>query len=376
MKRFLNRILSFFSSLKLTVVCLTILMVLVFFTTIAQVDMGILEAKRQFFSGFFVWKSISGTMIPVLPSGIVIGWVLFINLIAAHFSRFKFAWSKVGIWLIHIGLIVLLIGSACTYYLADETQMVLPEGKSVLYSESAHRVELVFIREVGAQHQVVAVPYELLHIDKPIEVPEVGVTVIPRQIYANSQLVTMPPQGNLEGYIGLARNLQSRPIDRFTQDDLRNIASVYLEIMEGKQPKGVMLLSNGISVLQTMPTSGWVTALRARRDYNPYQVTLNDFKHELYPGTQIPKNFSSEVTVTDLKTGQSFDSLIYMNHPLRHAGKTYYQASFSDNDTTSILQVVKNPSWIFPYVASILMGVGLLIQFGYHLVQARARRKK
>ena len=101
MKRFLNRILSFFSSLKLTVVCLTILMVLVFFTTIAQVDMGILEAKRQFFSGFFVWKSISGTMIPVLPSGIVIGWVLFINLIAAHFSRFKFAWSKVGIWLIH-----------------------------------------------------------------------------------------------------------------------------------------------------------------------------------------------------------------------------------------------------------------------------------
>ncbi len=365
--------LSFFSSLKLTVVCLAMMMILVFFTTLAQVDVGIFEAKRQFFSGIFVWKSLFGHSIPVFLSGISVGWLLFINLIAAHLSRFKLAWSKLGIWMIHGGLIVLLIGAACTYYLADETQMILPEGQSSIYSESTRKLEVVLIREVNGRHQVVAIPYELLKRDCPIELSQVGVTVIPRQIFNNSQLLTMSPTGNLDGFIGIARHIRSIEIPLFKQDDIQNIATVYFEVIEGTVPKGVFLLSNGLSVYQSLHVNSgeWFVRLRSQREYHSYQITLNEFRHDVYTGTQIPKNFSSQVTVTDLKTGQSFQSLIYMNHPLRHEGKTYYQASFADNDTTSILQVVRNPSWIFPYVASIMIGLGLLFQFGYHLIRSR-----
>jgi hypothetical protein len=62
-----------------------------------------------------------------------------------------------------------------------------------------------------------------------------------------------------------------------------------------------------------------------------------------------------------------------MNHPLRYDGKTYYQASFAENDTVSVLQVVENPVWLFPYVSSIIISIGLFVQFGIGLM--RFRRK-
>jgi hypothetical protein len=37
--------------------------------------------------------------------------------------------------------------------------------------------------------------------------------------------------------------------------------------------------------------------------------------------------------------------------------------------------VVRNPSWITPYVGCILVGVGLLVQFLIHLTKFIARRK-
>jgi hypothetical protein len=64
-----------------------------------------------------------------------------------------------------------------------------------------------------------------------------------------------------------------------------------------------------------------------------------------------------------------------MNNPLRYAGLTFYQASFENNDRTTILQVVRNPSWLLPYIACGLMTVGLLLQFGIHLVGFVTKRR-
>ncbi len=63
-----------------------------------------------------------------------------------------------------------------------------------------------------------------------------------------------------------------------------------------------------------------------------------------------------------------------MNNPLRHAGLTFYQAGFANNDRTTVLQVVRNPSWLMPYVACGLMSLGLLLQFGLHLAKFAGRR--
>jgi hypothetical protein len=102
---------------------------------------------------------------------------------------------------------------------------------------------------------------------------------------------------------------------------------------------------------------------------------LQKFTHEKYAGTEIPKNFSSRVTLIDPERSVNRDVLIYMNHPLRYRGETFYQAGFQKNDSATILQVVHNPSFIAPYVACVIVAAGLLVQFGFHLVGFSRQRR-
>jgi hypothetical protein len=55
-----------------------------------------------------------------------------------------------------------------------------------------------------------------------------------------------------------------------------------------------------------------------------------------------------------------------MNHPLRYEGLTFYQASFSPDETATVLQVVRNPGWLLPYFSVLMMGFGMCYQFGLH----------
>ena len=75
--------------------------------------------------------------------------------------------------------------------------------------------------------------------------------------------------------------------------------------------------------------------LRPARYYKPYSVTLQKFTHERYAGTEIPKDFSSRVTLIDPERSVNRDVLIYMNHPLRYRGETFYQAGFEKDDRTT-----------------------------------------
>ena len=114
--------------------------------------------------------------------------------------------------------------------------------------------------------------------------------------------------------------------------------------------------------------------MRPARYYKSYSVTLQKFTHEKYAGTDIPKNFASTVTLIDPERSVNRNVLIYMNHPLRYRGDTFYQAGFERDDRTTILQVVRNPSFLAPYIACIVVAAGLLVQFGYHLLGFARRR--
>jgi hypothetical protein len=66
-----------------------------------------------------------------------------------------------------------------------------------------------------------------------------------------------------------------------------------------------------------------------------------------------------------------------MNNPLRYAGQTYYQYQMSAPQAQtgeSVLEVVRNPSWRLPYIACVLVALGLVIQFGIHLFGFARRR--
>src|SRR4051812_5416949 len=112
----LQRALDFLTSLKLTIACLALALLLVFAGTLAQVHMGLYEAQERFFRSVFVFWTPNGThlKIPVFPGGWLLGGTLLLNLIAAHIKRFRFSWKKSGIMLAHSGLILLLAGQFVT----------------------------------------------------------------------------------------------------------------------------------------------------------------------------------------------------------------------------------------------------------------------
>ncbi|MEI8310789.1 MAG: cytochrome c biogenesis protein ResB, partial [Verrucomicrobiota bacterium] len=140
---------------------------------------------------------------------------------------------------------------------------------------------------------------------------------------------------------------------------------------------GTWLVSDQLGAPQTFSFAGktWRLLMRPQRYYKPYSLTLQKFTHERYVGTQIAKNFASHAVLTDPERNESRDVLIYMNHPLRYRGETFFQSGFEQGDTATILQDVYNPSFIAPYVACVIVAAGLLFQFGYHFVGFLRRRK-
>jgi hypothetical protein len=131
-----------------------------------------------------------------------------------------------------------------------------------------------------------------------------------------------------------------------------------------------------VTAPQTFAFNGrtYQIAMRPVRYYFPYSIKLLAFHHDLYPGTGIPKNFSSDIHLTDPTTGDDRDIHIYMNSPLRYHGATFFQASFEPDDQGTILQVVRNPASMAPYIACLLVALGLVVQFLMHLF-AFARKR-
>jgi cytochrome c biogenesis protein ResB len=162
------------------------------------------------------------------------------------------------------------------------------------------------------------------------------------------------------------------------RDDERDLSAAYVELTGVQGSLGTYLVSNAITNWQSFTVNDHTYALvmRPHRSYKPFVLTLLSFDHDRYAGTDIPKNFSSQVRLADLERNEHRDIRISMNNPLRYRGYTFYQAGFDNNDKTSILQVVKNPAMLLPYIACGLVSLGLLLQFSMHLfgfVRKRAR---
>ena len=378
----LEPLIKFFTSLKLTVACLAFAIVLVFLGTVAQVDLGLYKAQNEYFRSFLVfWGPKSASWrIPVLPGGYLVGGVLLINLISSHIMRFKLTRSKVGIWLTHFGLILLLLGQLGTDLLSRESTLHLREGQSKNYSESDRQAELAVIDVTDPDSdKVVAIPQALLMHKKEIRNAELPFAIRIQKFFANSSVEDRPAGATdappaSEG-IGPRAVVKEQP--RVTEMDRRDVPSAVVEIQTPERSLGTWLVSEYIERPQqfSWQSHTYKLELRPRRYYSPFTIRLLEFRHDLYPGTDTPKNFSSRVQLQRPDTGENREVKIYMNNPLRYAGETFYQASFDPDDHGTILQVVHNPSWLTPYLSCILVGVGLVVQFMTHLLGFSFKRR-
>jgi hypothetical protein len=394
---FLNRLIAVLTSLRLTVLCLCAAMVLVFFGTLAQVKIGLWEAQAHYFQSFFVMWSPEGAnwKIPVWPGGYLLGWVLLINLLAAHAKRFQLSRKKIGIFLTHAGLILLLLGQFMTELHQVESNMRLEEGETKNYSESTRLVELAVVDITHPDYdEVVSFPGTQLGHGTELTSPQLPFALRIQKFFPNS-LPTLRPAEN-QGLpiathgVGTRLNFQELPITA-KMDDI-NVPAAHVEVVTDAGVQSSWLLSSwlGIEPLKreirdqlgsqlgglldqphrfSVGDRTYELALRPVRYYKTHSLHLIKFTHERYRGTSVAKNFSSQVRLRHPESGEDREVLIFMNNPLRYAGKTYYQGSYDPrNEAVTILHVVENPAWLAPYVACTIIGVGLTVQFMMHLV--------
>ena len=402
----IKKLLKPVASLTLTVVLLLLSMLLVYAGTAVQKQMSAQDVQRTFFHSWFVRVPLDSFCFPFQTVGTqsalsgygfwtVGGYtliaLLLLNLLAAHSVRFKMNWKRSGIIAIHLGLIVLLCGEIFASLTSVESQMVIDEGQTVSYSFDSRHVELAVIDPSAPDHDnVTAIDDSALKDGATIRPPSLPFEIHVDNYFPNSSLLgPMQQSANAvqKATAGANQRLRIEPEAKMAGTESgSDVASAFVTLRAGDQTLGTYLLSQWADPNVTRPgspTFGMIKpesvdlggktyqlALRFRRYYKPYQITLLKFTHDRYPGTDTPSNFASRIRLVDPTRNVDREVKIWMNHPLTYPslrGETFYQQSFLPGDKTTVLQVTHNPAWPLPYIGLALGFVGMLVHFGMTL---------
>ena len=145
-------------------------------------------------------------------------------------------------------------------------------------------------------------------------------------------------------------------------------------LVEYRGNKKWLLLNDVIKIFGD--TVAFIVSYQNRRLDLGFPIKLTDFKVTRYQGAQKAMEYASQVLVGD---GDSkFNSptvVISMNEPMKHAGYTFYQSSFNEDENTgepiaSILSVNKDPGRWIKYLGSLVFSLGIVWLF----YQRRKRR--
>ena len=120
--------------------------------------------------------------------------------------------------------------------------------------------------------------------------------------------------------------------------------------------------------------------LRFKREYKPYTIKLLDVRKDDYVASDTPRNYSSDIQLVDKQSGVDKPVHIKMNNPLRYAGETFYQSGYHPPGMTggkeaTTLAVVRNTGWMIPYVACMIVAIGMLAHFLITVTRFVGRRE-
>lgn len=392
------QVLEFLADLRITVVLFALAIVIVFWGTLAQTDNGVWTVVNKYFRCLLVWvplkvvffNAIENTVDSIpFPGGWLIGGAMLINLLAAHAIRFKLTWNRSGILLTHAGIIIMMLGELITGLYQIEGSMVIEVGKSSSTVIHPTQIEFAISRmdpdDIKKDH-VVTIPSRLLKKDAeaPIDHADVPFKIEVISYMANADLKVAPK--NRQATRGFGRDHKANELPEVNGVDpnqKHDQPATYLKLTSRKgEDLGTWLFSThpGCDV-QWIKIDGvdYQLALRFKQVTRNFTMHLNKFEHKVFPGTNTPKDFHSYIHLNDPETGEDRPNVeIFMNAPLYYRGETFYQSSWTTDFTGkangTVLQVVRNPGWLLPYISCGVVGIGLLIHFGLTLYRFIDRR--
>ena len=349
----------------ITLTCLLLLFALIFFGTLYQADHGLFEAQKKFFGYGIV---LVGGYFP-LPAASLVIWVLSIQLSVMMSLHLAWKLNKIGLWIVHAGIMALLVGGFITQMLAVESQLTLAEGETGHFTTAYHEHELAFWEVKGDTNHVFSYDETALKPGRELDLAPYRAKVKVRAWYQNSDAFTTratngPKYINASG-IGMLE--QRKPEKEVTQ----NAPGLIFTLSEsGKPDQEILLYGQELHPLPLLLNGKAVFAqLRLKHYPLDFSLKLTDFIKNTHPGTDVPSSFESYADL--MEGGGSRPVKVWMNNPLRTHGYTFFQASYAQAQgqvDKSTFAVVTNPGRVLPYASSLAVFGGLLIHFLIKLI--------
>ncbi len=368
------RAIQLLSSIKITVTCLSLLFFLTLTGTIDQVNNGLYHAQENYFYslGFLMFGFLP------FPGAQLVLWSLFINLLCVTITRFVFNWSRIGILIIHFGLLSYFVAAFVTFYTTKESNLTLMEGAGSNVSSAYREWELsVWEKKAGAEKNIVnAVDLKNITAGTTLDLEKFGLKISVHAYYPNSEAYVNKDKEADKKLIN-ASDIQSlKNIPFIVKEPEKNFPGAVLHVETKEAAAGDLLLYGGetkATELKT-PKHNYAFQLRRKRSPLPFLLTLKDFKMEVHPNTTTARSYQSLVEIKDNEVGR--EVLISMNHPLRYKDFTFYQASYSIDAMgreISTLAVVENFGRLLPYISCFITFAGLATHFFLMAVFKRER---
>ena len=141
-------------SMKVTTVGLLMLFAIVLAGTLYQANHGIFETKERIIHAWLIWAGPAP-----LPGGQLTLALLGANLLAGTLTRIPWRWSKVGLFVVHFGLIALIVGGLVQRAAVDESVLTLAEGERSEFSRDPNRWQLVVLEaEADERYSLASLP--------------------------------------------------------------------------------------------------------------------------------------------------------------------------------------------------------------------------
>lgn len=398
-----------FSSYGTVCIILLLLMLLTFFGTLEQKYTNIYDVQAKYFESFFVLASMGSIKIPLPGATLLLG-LLAVCLLVGGIVRMRWTASRVGILIIHMGMLLMLIGGFIEFMWSTKGYLPLAEqedfldtndngrwdpderfadydnnktwtpGESADYFLSYYLHDFVLVRH-GQPPREFLLPYEQVARADEQRVqfthPELPFTVAIEGFSRNS----VPERVAPGAHVGV-RGLKLKRLDPDPEKAERHRPGFYASLHPLKGGAAVReILWSGQRHPARVEVAGqrWDLELRTRRFPLPFRLQLNDAVQVRLPGTSMAKEYSSHVTKIENQLEDRRH--ITMNEPLRHRGFTFYQSGYQEfprGPDLSTLAVVENPADKIPLIACLVIAAGLLIHFvrklTQHLEYQRRRR--
>jgi cytochrome c-type biogenesis protein CcsB len=107
----------------------------------------------------------------------------------------------------------------------------------------------------------------------------------------------------------------------------------------------------------------------------PYNLFLQEFRLETYPGSENPASYESHVLLNDPGHGiEGRPVRIWMNNPLNHRGTKHFQSSYDRDRLGTVLSINRDPGKIPTYIGYTIFSLGFVLVMGKSLGSGSRRR--